>query len=517
MSNIAYTESELFRRISSGGEKIDVQSIFEALDQAGILITDPRIRNSTEKLRLLGENSLNIDQFSDVVSDSVTLFYKVFTGDLIIPGFDAFRNSFSNSFSRISSNKEGYIGDYVPEMMTINPEFWGASVCTVDGQRINLGDSEQKFCLQSTCKPMNYCLALEMHGEQRVHEYVGREPSGLQFNEIALNKDNKPHNPMINSGAIMTCSLLSIHTGLENSYEYIQQKWYRCIGTDITLNRSMYLSEKESAFQNFALAYNMRNYNAFPKGVLIEDVLDLYFQCCSSEVTTETLSLYAAVLANGGAHPITGEKIFEERTVRNCLSLMSTCGMYDFSGEFAFSIGLPAKSGVSGAIILVVPGILGMVAWSPRLDQFGISTRGLALCQELANQYNWHSCATRVPPSPSNHLTTSKPASDANRVGPILWSAFQGDLVALKRLGALHGRLDFADYDFRTALHLAASEGHIHLIQYILEMHADINARDRWGSTPLDDAIKFQNRDVAKLLKAAGALRGADVHHGREG
>ena len=128
----------------------------------------------------------------------------------------------------------------------------------------------------------------------------------------------------------------------------------------------------------------------FPENTEINDILEFYFQCCSIELNCYSLSIVASTFANGGICPITNEKVLEPETVRHCLSLMYSCGMYDYSGEFAFTIGLPAKSGVAGAIMIVIPGIMGICVWSPNLDSHGNSVRGVDFCKQLCEIFNFN-------------------------------------------------------------------------------------------------------------------------------
>ena len=214
--------------------------------------------------------------------------------------------------------------------------------------------------MQSCCKPINYGIALENHSEEYVHKYVGREPSGQSFNELLLNKNGNPHNPLINSGAIMTSSMLFEDKKLPDRFDKLIEIWSKLSGNlyKIGFNNSVYLSEKNTADRNYALCHFMNEINenkpiGFPENTDINETLYLYFQSCSIEINTKILSIVAATLANGGINPFTGEKIFSPETVKNILSVMLTCGMYDYSGEFAFKIGIPAKSGVSGSIMIL--------------------------------------------------------------------------------------------------------------------------------------------------------------------
>ena len=143
----------------------------------------------------------------------------------------------------------------------------------------------------------------------------------------------------------------------------------------------MFLSERATADRNFSMGYFMKEQNCFPKGADLHETLDLYFQSCSMEINTETLAVMGATLANGGVCPTTGDKVLDSSNVRDVLSLMYSCGMYNYSGEFSFQVGLPAKSGVSGAIFLVVPNVMSVALWSPPLDSLGNSVRGIQFCR----------------------------------------------------------------------------------------------------------------------------------------
>jgi len=198
--------------------------------------------------------------------------------------------------------------------------------------------------------------------------------------------------------------------------------------------------------------------------------------------------------------------VFTPATVQSCLSLMSSCGMYDFSGEFAFTIGLPAKSGVSGALMLVIPGLMGICIWSPRLDEHGNSVRGIEFCRKLVAEYNVHvfdslvtgrgRTAKRDPRRKKNH-------SQIEGVVALTWAASQGDLNEVRALAAAGVDPGTADYDGRTALHLAAAEGQLDVVRYLLASRTDPQPVDRWGGTPLSDAESNGHTDVADLMRQA--------------
>lgn len=309
----------------------------------------------------------------------------------IIPDFQAFSSELHRIFSSAKLETGGQLAQYIPELARANPEHFGASVCTVDAQRASFGDAQVTFSAQSTSKPILYCAALDELGAERVHQHIGWEPSGHGFNEITLNRRSLPHNPMINAGAIMACALIKQGSSTTDKCNHVLDLMADLsAGERPGFNGAVYLSEKDSADRNYALGHFMREKKAFPQGTDLFGTLDLYFRTCSIEVTTNSLSIIAATLANAGICPLTGKRVLAGETVKHCLSLMSSCGMYDFSGEFAFSIGLPAKSGISGGLMVVVPNVLGIGLWSPRVDAYGNSVRGVAFCRELVATYNFH-------------------------------------------------------------------------------------------------------------------------------
>lgn len=285
----------------------------------------------------------------------------------------------------------GRVASYIPQLAKADPDTWAAAVCLCDGTRASWGEAGQAFCLQSVSKPINYCLALEALGEERLHHHVGFEPSGQVFNALTLDSRGRPHNPLINAGGIMCASLISPERPLHERFEAIAACWASLCGSAPGFDNAVYQSERGSADRNRALAYFMREQGAFAPGTDLEASLELYFQSCALTLDVGQLAVAAATLANGGHRPGSDSPaLFAPRTLRNGLTLMATCGMYDYSGEFAFRIGLPAKSGVSGALMLVVPGVMGIGLWSPPLDAYGNSVRGVAFCRELVERLPLH-------------------------------------------------------------------------------------------------------------------------------
>ena len=500
-------EEALFRALDTAREGfVRREVIIDALKLSGLRLDDPRLDETLKRLDDLDPpNEIGLEAFASAIAPSVSLIERALKGRLVIPDFKQFEGEIREIFEETRGFEGGKVADYIPQLGRVSPERYGVALCTIDGQRLALGDADERFCVQSTCKPINYCLALDEQAPEKVHSHVGREPSGRGFNELALNHDGRPHNPMINAGAIMTCSLIKPELDVADRFDHVMQRWSDlCGGAKPSFSNSIYLSERQTADRNFALGYFMREHEAFPDGTELVDILEFYFQCCSIEVTAEMMSMVAATLANGGICPTTGLRVFGPETVRNCLSLMYSCGMYDFSGEFAFTIGLPAKSGVSGAMMIVIPNVMGVCTWSPRLDRLGNSVRGIEFCKSLVERYNFHNYDNLTGISDKRDPRHDASADEGEHIALMIWAASRGDLGAIQRLIARGASIDAPDYDGRTPLHLAAAEGQRHVVEFFLKAGAKLSPADRWGNTPLDDAKKAKHNEITEMLERSG-------------
>jgi glutaminase len=281
----------------------------------------------------------------------------------------------------------GEVARYIPELANMDPSLFGICLMTVDGAVYESGDTRVPFTIQSMSKPLTYGLALEHLGDDAVRSRVGVEPSGDAFNEISLTPvTGAPLNPMINAGAIACTALVG--NGTEDPFAAILDSYSRYAGRQLSLDESVYRSESETGHRNRAIVHLLRNF-----GVVSGDPersVDLYFRQCAIGVDCRDLAGIAATLANGGVNPLTGERAVSDGAVRSVLSVMTTCGMYDSAGEWLLSVGLPAKSGVSGGVFAVLPGRLGIGVFSPKLDERGNSVRGIAVCRDLSRELALH-------------------------------------------------------------------------------------------------------------------------------
>ncbi|XP_053704431.1 glutaminase kidney isoform, mitochondrial-like isoform X2 [Synchiropus splendidus] len=346
-------------------------------------------------------------------------------------------------------------------------------------------------------------MAVHELGSEAVHHFVGKEPSGFKFNKLSLSDEDKPHNPMVNAGAIVISSLIQPGANKAARFDYVMEFLKSMAGSEyVGFSNATFQSERELGDRNYAIAYYLREKKCFPHNADMMAALDFYFQLCSIEVTCESGGVMAATLANGGICPITGERVLSSEAVRNTLSLMHSCGMCDFSGQFAFHVGLPAKSGISGAVLLVVPNVMGVMCWSPPLDRLGNSVRAIHFCQELVSHFNFHNY-DNLRHFTKKHDPRRRSDEDPNKsVVNLMFAAYSGDVAALRRFALSALNMEQTDYDSRTALHIAAAEGHVEAVMFLTEI-CKVNPlmKDRWGNTPIEDALQFGHDGVASVLR----------------
>jgi glutaminase len=289
---------------------------------------------------------------------------------------------------RISNVVDGEVAGYIPELARVDPDQFGIAGMTVDGRHLGVGDHAVPFSIQSISKLLLYGLALEMHGRERVLERVGVAPTGESFNAIQLDAEGRQApNPMVNAGAIAITDLVE-GDDLAARLEVVMGMYERYLGRRPEIDSAVWASERATGNRNRAIAYLMAS-----NGIIGDDVektLDLYFAQCSVLVTCDDLARIGATLANFGLDAVTGERVVDGEVVRDMLTLALTCGMYDYAGEWAFTVGIPAKSGVGGGILGVLPGVSGLATFSPRLDRFGNSVRGVRVFEELSSSFDLH-------------------------------------------------------------------------------------------------------------------------------
>jgi glutaminase len=283
---------------------------------------------------------------------------------------------------------DGDVATYIPELSKADPKHFGICMATVNGHVFRAGDWDQEFTIQSMCKPFAFQMALEQDGLQKTLKHVGVEPSGDAFNSIELDaKTSRPFNPMINAGAIAISSLIK-KIPVDVGVEAFVRRMSDAAGRALRIDDAVLQSETLTGNRNRAIAYLMRNFGIIDEHV--NEALHQYFSQCSLLVNCQDMATMAATLANMGTNPFTGKEVFDFQYIRYVLTVMFTCGLYDYAGGWAFEVGLPAKSGVSGGIFGVVNRQLGISVYSPKLDAQGNSVRGMLACRELASHFGLH-------------------------------------------------------------------------------------------------------------------------------
>jgi len=304
-----------------------------------------------------------------------------------LPGHTHLRKTLDRLHKKYGDCHEGDVATYIPELAKANPDHFGVAVVGVDGNVYEAGETSAEFTIQSISKAFVFGLAVETHGRDAVLKRVGVEPSGDAFNSLELRSSRKPFNPMINAGAITDTGMVT-GASVKERMNKILRLLSDAAGRELRVDESVYCSEKETGHRNRAIGHLLKNVDLIDGEV--DEVLDLYFQQCSVLLNARDLAVMGATLANLGTNPLTGKEVLSFDSVRDVLSVMFTCGMYDFAGEWAFRVGIPAKSGVGGGILAVINRQLGIGTYSPRLDSMGNSVRGIRLCTDLAEEMGLH-------------------------------------------------------------------------------------------------------------------------------
>lgn len=297
--------------------------------------------------------------------------------------------NYQHVFHEIESELEGFddcgkVANYIPELSKVDPEKMGVHLITTQGLHYHIGDSNEKFSIQSIAKVLSLTLALKNVG-QELWARVGVEPSGSAFNSLVQLESEKgiPRNPFINAGAIVVCDVLL--SCLDKPKADLLAFIRRVSGIE-TIDYSLQIanSEKQTGYRNYALTHFMKDFGSIHNDV--DDVLDFYFHLCSIEMTCKELSQTFLFLASCGVNPVTSEAVITPELTKRINAIMQMCGFYDEAGEFAFRAGLPGKSGVGGGIIAIHPGEYCIAVWSPRLNVSGNSYKGMKLLEAVTSK-----------------------------------------------------------------------------------------------------------------------------------
>lgn len=382
--------------------------LLSPLGRAGIQPGDPRVRSALADLhdpdgRPLGIDSqpvqIDYQQFVEIAQHGDGVVQRALQGDLAVSPseFTDFSRAIQEIHAELADERSGEVAQYIPTLRDADPEKFGIAICTADGQLFTIGDADVGFSVQSTSKPFSYAMALEQLGPDALHQWVGQEQSGGTFNDykLSLAEGRRPHNPMINAGAMATLALVDSGKDVSDRFRTVRETWTAMMGQTPGFDNETYLAEEATGHGNRGLASLMA-----AEGMLKVDprdpegpakAADFYFQVCSLEVDAQWLAAAGATLASGGVAPYSRERVFSQETAGRVLSVMGHSGMYNDSGKFSDRVGLPAKSGVSGNVMMVVPEKrLAVVTFSPRLDPAGNSVRGVQVCERLVSRFGLH-------------------------------------------------------------------------------------------------------------------------------
>lgn len=431
----------------------------------------------------------------------------------------------------LAGESGGEVANYIPELGQADPNGFGIAIATTDGEIYVVGDADHSFTIQSVSKPFMYGYALREYDKDFVLSHVGVEPTGEAFNSIILDDvNNRPFNPMVNAGAIAVAELMKGDEAAERERNMLAL-FSQFAGRSLDIDESVFHSENETGHRNRAIAYMMLNSGMIQRPP--EEVLDLYFKQCSLRVTCKDLAIMGATLANDGVNPVTGQPVIQPQHVRNVLTLMNSCGMYNYAGQWAYEVGLPAKSGVSGGIVAVIPGQIGIAVYSPLLDPHGNSVRGVQVCKKISEEFGLHVFNShtsvisvirreyRGNTVHSKRLRTPREwntlAQEGNRIAVIelQGALFFGSVERLiRRIGELSKEADFIIADFKRVqfVDVAASK----LIQSLAESTGRLDCRLALTHLTGKGQLAELQRALEKTVQSADILLLADTEEGLE-
>lgn len=299
---------------------------------------------------------------------------------------DEVRTAVTNAYEKVCTETGGKNASYIPYLAHIDPDLFGISVCLLDGTIISVGDSAHTFGIESVSKVPTAILAMREYGALGILEKVGADATGLPFNSIMallLEKD-RPSSPLVNAGAIAACSLVEPVGNADEKWKAIVGNIAELTGTEPQVIEELYASESGCDYNNRSIAWLLKDY-----GRIYDDPdlsLDLYTRQCSLGTTAEQLSIMGATIANDGFNPVTNKQVFDADLAPKVTSLITTVGFYERTGDWLYKSGIPAKSGVGGGVLGVMPGMFGIAAFSPPLDEAGNSVKAQLAIREIMHE-----------------------------------------------------------------------------------------------------------------------------------
>lgn len=409
--------------------------------------------------------------------------------------------------AQLNPQQAGSLASYIPELAKANPSSFGICLVTVDGTVYGVGDTDEPFTIQSISKAFVYAAALADRGKDLVGRKVGVEPSGDAFNSISLHpQTGAPLNPMINAGAIATTSLVQGGT-VEAQWDRIAEALCTFAGRPLAVDEAVYRSESQTGHRNRGIAWMLKS-----AGIIDGDpmaCLENYFRQCAVLVTCRDIAMMAATLANRGVHPLTGEQALPAEHVERVLSVMASCGMYNYAGSWMTEVGLPAKSGVGGGIVAVLPGRFGIGVFSPRLDDKGNSVRGIEVCQHLSREFGLNVFSSVSQPSMALGSVFTGADAPSHRQPTHDVSAYLKEKSPRIKYLCLHGFLavDGVEFVIRQMLALAPESQcfilDMHRVDGLSEAAARLLNQTRLGLAADGIAVVFSRIHGRQSIRAA--------------
>ena len=296
------------------------------------------------------------------------------------------KDAAQEAFDLYKTNTDGKNADYIPYLANINKNLFGISICLLNGQTIQLGDTEYKFGIESVSKVHTAILVLRQYGAQQLLEKIGADATGLPFNSIfaILLENDHPSTPLVNAGAIAACSMVKTSADPENKWKAIVDNITDLCGSAPQLIDELYKSESETNFNNRSITWLLKNYNRIYDDPTMS--LDLYTRQCSLGITATQLSICGATIANNGTNPVTRKQIFDTALSPKITSLIATVGFYEHTGDWLYTSGIPAKTGVGGGVMGTLPGLFGIAAFAPPIDNAGNSVKAQLAIKHIMNK-----------------------------------------------------------------------------------------------------------------------------------
>lgn len=290
------------------------------------------------------------------------------------------------AYEQVKGNTDGKNADYIPYLANIDKSLFGISVCLLNGQKITIGDYNYRFGIESVSKVHTAILILRQYGAQKVLDMIGADATGLPFNSIIaiLLENDHPSTPLVNAGAISACSMVQPVGDATQKWNAIVENITDLCGSDPQLIDELYKSESATNFNNRSIAWLLKNYNRIYDDPAMS--LDLYTRQCSLGVTAEMLSVAAGTVANGGVNPVTKKQVLDASLTPKITSMIASVGFYEHTGDWMYTSGIPAKTGVGGGVMGVFPGVMGVSAFAPPLDSAGNSVKAQLAIKYIMNK-----------------------------------------------------------------------------------------------------------------------------------